>query len=242
MLDQWYGIMPNKILFDKDLSDKEKLLFCFISSLCAEKWYCRASNGYLGEKINLSWSRVSWWISWLQRKWYIVVESENSWQNRRIALAENSKTPLPKTANPLAENVKGTLAENGKHNNTIYNSIKEQDNIKEQQSWISEKIDELISDIKEVCAELWVLYDKEDERNFAKHILTAKEFGRTCSVFNTSRKEFTTDIIRASVRINYRKWPCSWPKKIYKNYAEVYNLTKQKTEKQSNFILDPTKL
>ena len=50
IMDYWYWVIPNLVLFDKRLNDKQKLLFCLISSLCAEKWYCRASNEYLWER------------------------------------------------------------------------------------------------------------------------------------------------------------------------------------------------
>jgi hypothetical protein len=52
-----------------------------------------------------------------------------------------------------------------------------------------------------------------------------------------SRVEFAKNILRASVVINYRKWPCSWPMSIYQNYSEVYNKTLQEqAKKQKNKI------
>ena len=79
MLDQGYWIMPNRVLFDKELSDKAKLLFCLISSLCAEKWYCRAWNEYIGEKMWMSERTVREHIAILSKQWYItlVVEKGN---------------------------------------------------------------------------------------------------------------------------------------------------------------------
>lgn len=142
--------MPNRILFDKDLSDKEKLLFCLISSLCAEKWYCRANNWYLGEKLDITWPRVSWRISSLEKKWYITVTIDQKWGNKRnIAIAENSNTSFQKQQDPIAENSKTPLAENGKHNNTILN--KQNKNIKEKESIVfpeefSEKEKELFTE------------------------------------------------------------------------------------------------
>jgi hypothetical protein len=46
--------MPNLVLFDNDLKDKEKLLYCYISSLCAKEGYCYASNTHLSEKLNVN--------------------------------------------------------------------------------------------------------------------------------------------------------------------------------------------
>lgn len=93
MLDQWYWVMPNDVLFSKDLTDKQKLLYCLISSLCAEKWYCRATNEYLWELLNADKWTISKNISALQEKWFInVVVSQKSWNQRKITLAENDKT------------------------------------------------------------------------------------------------------------------------------------------------------
>ena len=83
-------------------------------------------------------------------------------------------------------------------------------------------IDNLIIEIKELCKEVWIAYDKSHERNFAKHILTAKEFGDFSNNLGQSRIEFAKNILKASLQINFWKI-CSWPKLIYKNYAEVYN-------------------
>lgn len=83
MLHQWYGIMPNKVLFDKNLSDKQKLLFVLISSLCAEKWHCRASNRYFSEKLWFSETWVSKQIADLEKQKYIRVKVDKNWWNAR---------------------------------------------------------------------------------------------------------------------------------------------------------------
>ena len=51
MLEGGYGIMPNVVLFSKDLSSTAKLMFCLISSLCAETGECWATNDYLGARL-----------------------------------------------------------------------------------------------------------------------------------------------------------------------------------------------
>lgn len=86
MLDQWYWLMPNSVLFSKELTDKQKLLFCLISSLCAEKWYCRATNDYIGELLNADKRTISRNISELEEKWFITIEI---WIQRKISLDKN---------------------------------------------------------------------------------------------------------------------------------------------------------
>lgn len=89
MLEQWYWVLPNEVLFNKDLSDKQKLLFCLISSLCAEKWYCWATNRFLWEKLGV-WERtISNSIKVLNEMWFIQVDTENS--QRKISLVKNHK-------------------------------------------------------------------------------------------------------------------------------------------------------
>ena len=98
MLRDWYWLMPNEVLYNKELTDKQKLLFCAISNLCAEKWYCRASNEYIWELLNADKWTISKNIAKLHDKWFINIEIEN-WCQRKITLAENNI--------PLVKNDKG---------------------------------------------------------------------------------------------------------------------------------------
>lgn len=59
MLNKGYGLMPNVVLFDDELSPSAKLLFVYISSLCALEGYCWASNGHLAQRFGISESQVS---------------------------------------------------------------------------------------------------------------------------------------------------------------------------------------
>jgi hypothetical protein len=93
----------------------------------------------------------------------------------------------------------------------------------EQKEYWNIEINELIKTIKEEAEEIWIAYDSTDERMFARHILTAKEFWKLADRYWLSRVQFAVWIMKASVQINYRKWACSWPKKIYQNTAEVFN-------------------
>lgn len=90
MLEQGYWIMPNSVLYSTELSDKQKLLFCTISSLCAKEWFCRATNEYLGKLLNASKITISKNVSVLQEKWFINVEvSQKDGNTRKITMVEN---------------------------------------------------------------------------------------------------------------------------------------------------------
>ena len=106
----------------------------------------------------------------------------------------------------------------------------------EQRSYWDKEINDLIDQIKQECDLLGIAYDKQDDRNFARHILTAKEYWAFCEKIWQSRVEFAINILRASVGINYWKI-CSWPMLIYKNYVGVYNETlKYKAKNSKNLI------
>lgn len=107
MIDEWFWIMPNKVLFNENLKDKEKLLYCYISSLCAKEWYCFATNQYIADKLNVkrewwedrSWDTTKWtiskYISSLEKHWFIKVELIYEWKeikDRKIYLTSLWKT------------------------------------------------------------------------------------------------------------------------------------------------------
>ena len=115
ILSEGYGIMPNKVLFDKNLTDKQKLLYCLISSLCAEKWYCRASNEYLWERLNADKKTISKNVSDLANKWFISVEvSQEEGNKRKIGIAQNEYTYTQKWGEGYTQK--------WVHNNIIYNN------------------------------------------------------------------------------------------------------------------------
>ncbi len=89
MLDQGYGIMPNSILFNKDLSDKEKLLYCLISSLCAERWYSWATNQYFSEKLWTHKDNIRKYISKMNKSWIIFIEDVSN--TRYISICKVGK-------------------------------------------------------------------------------------------------------------------------------------------------------
>lgn len=101
---------------------------------------------------------------------------------------------------------------------------------------ITKKINHLVNMIKDNCDFLGIAYDKERDRQFGKHIITAKEYGSFCEKIGMTREEFAIAILQASVKIDYWKWPRAWPKSIYQDYADVYN--KAKWHIQKNQVVD----
>ncbi len=107
MLDKGYGIMPNEVLFDEELSSTAKLVFVYISSLCASRGYCFATNDHFAEKFGITPSQISRHISSLSN--YIDIQDSTS-AKRRIYLRKNAYEPTQKP--------QGNLRKNRKHNIT----------------------------------------------------------------------------------------------------------------------------
>lgn len=80
ILQNGFCMIPNVVLYDNELSDKQKLLYWTISSLCAEKWYCRASNDYIWELLNADKRTISRNISELEKKWYINITMDSNYK------------------------------------------------------------------------------------------------------------------------------------------------------------------
>ena len=158
---------------------------------------------------------------------------ENSWQ--QIKQKNKNKS---KSKNKKENKTNNNQIEFDKISDEILidpkNEIKE---IEEKKEYWNSLINELINELKKVCNEIWVAYDKNSERNFAHHIMTAKEFGEFCNKVWQSRIEFAKNVLKASVQIWYWKGACSWPKKIYQNYSDIFNeVVKMKNKQQKTAI------
>lgn len=118
MLGEGYCFMPNEVLYSTELTDKQKLLFCAISNLCAEKGYCWASNEYLGERLGVNKWTISKNIAVLYELWFIEIEN---WLQRKITLAEQQQGVV-KNHKGGCEKSQGGVVKNHNHNNTIENN------------------------------------------------------------------------------------------------------------------------
>lgn len=143
-------------------------------------------------------------------------------------ITENNRNKQKKTHEEIRSNIE--VIRSNKEDN-INNNILSITESKDSES-ITKDINNLITELKELSNEMWIAYENKEERNFCKHILTAKAYWEFCLQINQTRTEFAKNVMRASIMINYWKWPCSWPKAIYQNYAEVYNLAKKEQIKQ----------
>lgn len=86
IFSEGYGIFPNKILHDEKISSFSKLLYCEISSLCAQRGYCWATNQYFAKSFKVSVSTVVRAMQELQQ--YLTIK--NSQSSQRIIFVQTS--------------------------------------------------------------------------------------------------------------------------------------------------------
>ncbi len=91
----WYAVITADILFDKRLSDKQKLLVAVISNLSNEKGYCFASNAYLAQMLDCDKLTISRNISTLEEFGYInrvlILESTGDVKIRCLTVVHSGK-------------------------------------------------------------------------------------------------------------------------------------------------------
>ena len=215
--------------------------------------------------MQLSWKIIQYWIYWINEEsndpileaLFIQIKNMiDKWKEISIQNSENWKKWWrwkSKTKAKQKQKESETQAKSNNIEHITYNIEHKTDNIEQEQvnkqiiltndsetkvseNWKKE-INELIFLLKQEANNLWIAYDSTNERKFAKHILTAKEFWNFCEKIWQTRNEFAINLMKASIHINYRKWICSWPQKIYQNYAEVYNKAVEMKNKQSKNLI-----
>ena len=249
MIEQWYWLMPNSVLFDKELTDKQKLLFCLISSLCAEKWYCWATNERLWELLWANRTTISKNISELQEKGFISIVLED-WHSRKIYLVENAKGGCEKSQGGLWKITTPIIL----YNNTIDNNIATDvsdlyKNYYWKNKWIDEKkcnkliIDKLNQWISYSDIRNWmVLYNCECR--LKQDFKFVKKFETRIKEFQALEEQQINEELYAIIKnfIEKRKtddkfWQSSYAKTILNDLKQTFGEDKVKWMwKQANSI------
>lgn len=128
----YYAIIPAEVRYDKDLPPNAKLLYGEITALCNDKGYCWATNQYFADLYKVSKITVSRWISTLNRKGYISIdtlyrEGTKELIGRHIYIVN---IPINKNVNRyikndlegINKNVNTPINKNVKENNTSINN------------------------------------------------------------------------------------------------------------------------
>ena len=128
----YYAIIPANVRYDKDLAPNAKLLYGEITALCNDKGFCWATNQYFADLYKVSKITVSRWISTLNKKGYISIdtlyrEGTKELIGRYIYIVN---TPINKNVNRYIKNylegvnkiVNTPINKNVKENNTSINN------------------------------------------------------------------------------------------------------------------------
>lgn len=181
-----YGLLPRKIMCDKSLSATSKLIYVELSSLCAARGYCWATNGHLAKIFNLSIATVSDAIRRLEK--YIYIEDRASFK-RKIWVHILKNQPSRKLEGCHQRNLMVNLQEKAKHNNINNNNI---NNIETHISFLSklprEVVDEFIKKFnvseKQLIAKAeslldWCEANGKQKKNYKAFLRNAirKDFG-----------------------------------------------------------------
>lgn len=128
-MENGYSVCFNEWALDKEIKNELGLLL-IISSLCAEKGYCYASNKYLADLFKIDECTVSRKIQHLEEKNYITIKYEKCGceiKSREIRLTKISIHDLQKCQSTIDENVKENNISINKINNNKKENIKRKD-------------------------------------------------------------------------------------------------------------------
>lgn len=131
--NNWVAVIPSAILFNNELTDKDKLVYAVISNLTHDKGFCWASNRYIAESLNCTPVTISRSISRLNNLGVIrcSLTKDIKGTQRKIYLA------LAFSQSGLIKNDKGVEPKSNT-NNIINNKVNINNNSKELLSWFNE--------------------------------------------------------------------------------------------------------
>lgn len=166
--------------------------------------------------------------AWKKHSWNQYTQWDSSWKAQKKAVEQMEQN---------GTNGTDSDSDSEYDNNTENNKLSPKGDNSEAETFWKAEINNLIWELKEQCNKLGIAYEKKDERNFAKHILTAKDYWEFADKIWQDRVQFAKNIITASCQLKY-KFICAWPKSIYQHYAEIYNEFVKNKPKIKQIVLD----
>lgn len=108
----YYAILSANVRYDKNISDKAKLLFADITALSNKYGYCTASNNYFAELFDVKKETISRNISSLEKNGHVKVELIYKGKEviqRRIYPITQKSIPIDKNINTPIDEKQDTL-------------------------------------------------------------------------------------------------------------------------------------
>jgi len=110
-----WAIIPNVVVRDPNLSDSAKILYAEISSLCALKGYCYASNKYFAEKFKVSQRTITRHLTELEP--YVLMKDRGGGGSRRKMYVHLLGSTSTKMSKYQEEDVQVNIDKNVQQNN-----------------------------------------------------------------------------------------------------------------------------
>lgn len=201
-----YSICFNEWALDKDIKNELGLLL-IISSLCAEKGYCYASNKYLAEIFDTNEITISRKIKLLESKNYILIEYEKRGCqviSRKLRLTKMLIDDYQNCKSTINKNVKENIISNNNINNNIirknYNKKEiENDNLESKFNRFWKEYPKKVS--KENVRK-WFIKNKPDDELFNKIIKSLERFKE----LDDWKKQNGKYIPYPSTWLNQKRW------------------------------------
>ncbi len=147
----YYAVIPAPILFDKDLTPIEKVLFAHLSVLSEKEWYAFANNTYLWQQIDRSPHHVSKILSKIEKKWFIRISHTETKRliYLEIGVVKNDKGGSQKWQGGVVKNDNHNIEDINNKNYYLWKKEKFEKikNIEESIDWNIETFDELLQSL-----------------------------------------------------------------------------------------------
>lgn len=155
----YYSILTYEVLYSKELSSSEKLLYATITSLSQKDGYCYANNETIASLYGTTEVTISRQIKNLKDNGFIEIEYERNGSS----IKKRKIYPLTKMLMAVNKNDNGTVNKNVKENNINNNNI-------ESNIIIIEKFEKFYSEyprkVKKDLVRKWFNKNKPDDELF----------------------------------------------------------------------------
>lgn len=96
----FYAVLESEVLFDKNLSCRQKILIAMISNMSNQKGYCWASNQYFADSLDVSSRAIRYDLEYLEEKKFIgrIIQLDSKGE-------ESFRTLTVLNSNPAASSI-----------------------------------------------------------------------------------------------------------------------------------------
>lgn len=157
MKRNWYAVITAKVLYDRNLTDTQKILYAVITNLCDEKGKCFPSNAYLADIMNTSEETIRRHLQALEFKRYVYrhMSMSNGRRQRYLSLHPIGKVVQLKAPHKIVDT---PTQDYGVDPTELRGIITENNNKEENPLLVSTKVD---TNNPHGFVKLWDMYGKK---------------------------------------------------------------------------------